>query len=228
LKQSSNVRITYKTIGIIAIFLAAGILAASQLGLLPGMGGPMGKVLTAAEKKACGLTAEVTEGPYFVSGTDALPEGNLNYSNLPGEPLSISGYVFEGLDTAKPLANAKLEIWHADNSGSYHPNRNGPATNYKMEEIALRGFVTTDATGAYKFTTVYPGEYSGRTRHIHFRINATGFPELTTQLILPAKPGDALTFDDDTVSKGLPDCQLLKVDSSTSPASASFDFHVSR
>ena len=89
-------RITYKTIGIIAIFLAAGILAASQMGLLPGMGGLMGKVLTAAEKKACGLTAEVTEGPYFVSGTDALPDGNLNYSNLPGEPLSISGHVYEG------------------------------------------------------------------------------------------------------------------------------------
>ena len=221
-------RITYKTNGIIAIFLAAGILAASQMGLLPGMGGLMGKVLTAAEKKACGLTAEVTEGPYFVSGTDALPDGNLNYSNLPGEPLSISGHVYEGLDTAKPVGNAKLEIWHADNSGSYHPNRNGPVTNYKMEEIALRGFVATDATGAYKFTTVYPGEYSGRTRHIHFKINAAGFPELTTQLIMPAKPGDALTFDDDTVSKGLPDCQLLKVDTSTSPASASFDFHVSR
>ena len=223
-----DVRTSYKTIGIITLFLGAGILGASQTGLLPGLGGPMGKVLTAEEKKTCGLTAEVTEGPYFVSGTDALLDGNLNYANLPGDPLAISGHVYEGLDTAKPLANTKIEIWHADNSGSYHPNRNGPVTNYKMEEIALRGFVTTDATGAYKFTTVYPGEYSGRTRHIHFKIIAAGFPKLTTQLIMPAKPGDALTFDDDTVSQGLPDCQLLKVDSSTTPASASFDFHVSR
>ena len=217
-----------KTIGIIAILLVAGVLAANQTGLLPGMNGPMGKVLTAEEKKNCGITAEVTEGPYYVSGTDALPDGNLNYSNLPGDLLSISGHVYEGLDTSKPLSSAKIEIWHADNSGSYHPNRNGPVTNYKMEEIALRGFVTTDAGGAYKFTTVYPGEYSGRTRHIHFKINASGFPELTTQLIMPAKPGDKLTFDDDTVSQGLPDCQLLKVDATTTPATATFDFHVSK
>ena len=219
---------SYKTIGIIVILLAAGVLAASQTGLLPGMNGPAGKTLTAVEKKNCGITAEVTEGPFFVSGTGALADGNLNFSNLPGDPLSISGHVYDGLDTAKPLSNAKVEIWHADNSGSYHPNGNGPTTNYKPEEIALRGFVLTDATGAYRFTTVYPGEYSGRTRHIHFKINAAGFPELTSQLIMPAKPGDALTFDDDTVSKGLPDCQLLKVDTSTTPASANFDFHVSK
>ena len=45
---------------------------------------------------------------------------------------------------------------------------------------------------------------------------------------MPAKAGDTLTFDDDTVSKGLPDCQLLKVDASTAPATASFDFHLCR
>ena len=219
---------TTKTIGIIAILLAAGVLAASQTGLLPGLNGPMGKVLTAEEKKNCGITAEVTEGPYYVSGTAALTDGNLNYGNLPGDALSISGHVYEGLDTSKPLGNAKIEIWHADNSGSYHPNGNGPTTNYKPEDIALRGFILTDAAGAYKFTTVYPGEYSGRTRHIHFKINAPGFPELTTQLIMPAKPGDTLTFDDDTISKGLPDCQLLKVDATTTPATATFDFHVSK
>ena len=86
----------------------------------------------------------------------------------------------------------------------------------------------TDATGAYKFNTIYPGEYSGRTRHIHFKINATGFKDVTTQLIMPAKPGDKLTFDDDTVSQGLPDCQLLKVDATTTPATAIFDFHMAK
>ena len=219
---------TTKAIGIIAILLVAGVLAASQTGLLPGMDGPMGKVLTAEEKKNCGITAEVIEGPYYVSGTAVLTDGNLNYRNLPGDALAVSGHVYEGLDTSKPLSNAKVEIWHADNSGSYHPNGNGPTTNYKPEEIALRGFIVTDAMGAYKFTTVYPGEYSGRARHIHFKINAPGFPESTTQLIMPAKPGDTLTFDDDTISKGLPDCQLLKVDATTTPATATFDFHVSK
>ena len=100
------------------------------------------------------------------------------------------------------------------------------ASNYKPEEIALRGVVLTDAEGRYRFTTIYPGEYSGRTRHIHFKIRATGKSELTTQLIVPAKPGDTLTFDDDDIAEGLPNCQLLTLDETTSPAKATFDFRL--
>jgi protocatechuate 3,4-dioxygenase beta subunit len=217
-----------KTTGIAVVVLVVAGLAAETLGLLPGFGQAAEKVLTVEEKKTCGLTAEVTGGPYYVSGTGKLKGGVLNYSQLPGETIAISGHVYDGIDTTKPLANAKIEIWHADNAGSYHPNGDGKASDYTTADIALRGFVVTDANGEYKFSTVYPGEYSGRTRHIHFKISAEGFPTLTSQLIMPAKPGDALTFDDDTVSQGLPDCQLLKVDATTTPATARFDFHVSK
>ncbi len=191
-----------------------------------GFGSPGGKTLTAAEKADCGITAAVTEGPYFVSGTAALVDGNLNATNLPGTALEITGHVYEGLDTAKPIANATIEIWHTDTAGSYHPNGNGPVTSYKPEEIALRGFIKTDAMGAYKFTTIYPGEYSGRTRHIHIKINAEGKAELTTQLIIPSLSGDQLTFDEDTISKGLPACHLLKIDTAGTPQKASFDFRL--
>ena len=34
----------------------------------------------------------------------------------------------------------------------------------------LRGFQRTDASGAASFTTVYPGWYTGRAVHIHFKI----------------------------------------------------------
>ena len=186
---------------------------------------PFGHTLTAEEKANCGLSVEVTEGPYYVSGTSALADGNLNTSNLPGTPIAISGHVYEGPDNSKPVANAKIEIWHADTSGSYHPNANGDISNYKPEDIALRGFITTDATGAWKFTTVYPGEYDGRTRHIHFKITAGG-KTLTTQLIIPSLTGDKITFDDDTIAKGLPNCALLKVDTTAKPETASFDFRL--
>lgn len=180
--------------------------------------------LSAAEKQGCGLTVEAVEGPYYVTGMAELKDGNLNSTNLAGVPIEISGHVYEGLDAAKPLAGAAVEIWHADSDGSYHPNGNGPASNYKPEELALRGFVLTDAEGEYRFTTIYPGEYSGRTRHIHFKVRAAGKPELTTQLIVPAKPGDTLTFDDDDIAEGLPNCQLLTLDETSSPAKATFDF----
>jgi protocatechuate 3,4-dioxygenase beta subunit len=211
--------------GIGAALLAIGIYILT-LGV-PFIGhGPEGKVLTAEEKKVCGITAEVTEGPYYVSGMGPLKNGNLNYTNLPGDPLLVTGVVYEGLDNTKPLANTIVDIWHADNSGSYQPNANGAKTKYTMSQLALRGYVTTNAKGAYSFTTVYPGKYNGRTRHIHIKIRAAGYSELTTQLIVPSLNGDDITFDDDTVSKGLPNCHLLAINHNSKPASTVFDFHI--
>ena len=208
-------------------FLATGAVIAAIGGAALFITRPFqARQLSAAEKQACGLTVEATEGPYHVSEMPELKEGNLNFTNLAGVPIEISGHVYDGLDATKPLAGAAVEIWHADSDGSYHPNGNGPASNYKPEEIALRGFVLTDTEGQYRFDTIYPGEYSGRTRHIHFKIRAAGKPELTTQLIVPAIPGDTVTFDDDDIAEGLPNCQLLTLDESSSPAKATFDFRL--
>ena len=204
------------------VLLAAAAVLAAQLPLLGPLGG---SVLIAAEKTACGKTAEVTEGPYYVSGTSEFKDGNVNATNLAGDPIMISCHVYEGLDNSKPMANAKLEIWHTDAAGNYNPNGNGPATNYQPEEIVLRGFVKTDATGAYKFTTIYPGEYTGRTRHIHIKVTPESKATLTTQLIL-AKTGDKISFDDDTISQGLPTCHQLKFHATTKPKSANFEFRL--
>jgi protocatechuate 3,4-dioxygenase beta subunit len=212
------------TIGAVAVIILAG--AGTYLAQPFGFGPPSGKTLTAAEKANCGITAEVTEGPYFVSGTAALVDGNLNTTHLTGTPILISGHVYEGLDNSKPVANAKIELWHTDDAGSYHPNNNGDISKYTAADIALRGFITTDAQGAYKFTSIYPGEYSGRTRHIHVKVTAPGKSTITTQLIIPILPGDPISFDDDTVSKGLPTCHLLTFDKTQNPESARFDFRL--
>ncbi len=189
--------------------------------------GPMMmRKLTAAEKSACGLTVETTEGPFWVSGLNELKEGVLNASGLNGVPIEVAGRVLDSANGDKPIANAEVEIWHADSEGNYHPNGNGSPSGYKPEEIALRGFVKTDAEGRYRFTSIYPGEYTGRVRHFHFKIRSTGKTELTTQLVVPPKPGDTLTFETDDIAEGLPNCQLLAVDETVTPAKASFDFRV--
>ncbi len=213
-------RFVFSLLAVLLLLCVAGFAVDRLVG-----GQPESKVLSGAEKSACGITAEVTEGPYYVSGTAALVDGNLNTTNLAGDPIRISGHVYEGMGNERPIANAMIELWHADASGNYHPNNNGTVTSYKPEDIALRGFIKTDEAGAYSFTTIYPGEYSGRTRHIHVKIKADGMPDLTTQLIL-AKTGDQISFDDDTVSQGLPNCHLLKFDTAAKPQSASFDFRL--
>ena len=204
---------------------AAGVVAVSS-SFLNKLGGPARRTLTAAEKSACAITVEAVEGPYWVSGMAEVTDGNINFTKLEGSPIEITGHVYDGLDSSKPIANAEVEIWHADNSGNYHPNGNGPFTTYKTEELALRGFVKTDATGAYRISTIFPGEYSGRVRHYHFKIRAAGKSELTTQLIFPARAGDTLTFDTDDIAEGLPNCQQLTLDETTSPSKASFDFRL--
>jgi len=206
-----------------ASVLAIVVVALAQFSHL---GGPPDVMkLTAAEKAQCGLSVAATEGPFYVSGTPALVDGELNTANLPGQAISVSGHLYRGEVGTTPIANAKIEIWQADSSGSYHPNGNGDVAKYKAQDIALRGYVTTDESGAYHFTTIYPGEYTGRTRHIHFKISAAD-RVLTTQLIIPSKTGDAIGFDQDTIAQGLPTCALLKFDETTKPEAAQFDFRL--
>jgi protocatechuate 3,4-dioxygenase beta subunit len=211
-------------LGAIGVVILAGL--ATFMAQPIGFGPAGGISLTAAEKANCGITAEVTEGPYFVSGTAALANNNLNTAGLTGTPIAISGHVYQGLDNSKPVANVKIELWHTDDAGNYHPANNGDIGTYQASEIALRGFITTNAMGEYKFTSIYPGVYSGRTRHIHVKITAPGIPTVTTQLIIPTLPGDPISFDDDTVSKGLPTCHLLSFDKSQNPEAAKFDFRL--
>ena len=180
----------------------------------------------AAQKARCGLTAEAVEGPYWVSGMSESVGGDINAAHLDGAVLEISGHVYDGLGDAKPVANAEVEVWQADAAGAYHPNGDGPATRYKPTEIALRGFVRTDDQGLYRLTTIIPGEYPGRTRHIHFKIRAPGKRELTTQLIIPAQSGDRLNFRTDGIASGLPVCQQIAIDRRSAPAKARFDFRI--
>jgi protocatechuate 3,4-dioxygenase beta subunit len=55
--------------------------------------------------------------------------------------------------------------------------------------------VTTDATGRFTIETVVPGEYPGRTEHIHVKVTPSGGATLTTQLYFPgstANDGDGI------------------------------------
>ncbi|PTR24786.1 hypothetical protein C8K36_10742 [Rhodococcus sp. OK519] len=46
----------------------------------------------------------------------------------------------------------------------------------------LRGAQTTDANGIVRFTTIFPGWYTGRTVHIHLKVHVDKKTVLTTQL----------------------------------------------
>lgn len=126
-----------------------------------------------AEPISCSGEAiqNATEGPYYKTNS---PETTVLYKeSITGEKIVLTGYV---LDTAcKPVANAWIDFWQADGNG-----------DYDNEGYTLRGHQYTNENGKYTLTTVLPGEYPGRTPHIHFKIRARESSQTTTaQLYLP-------------------------------------------
>lgn len=125
------------------------------------------------------VTPRQTEGPYYTPNT---PErANLREHGMKGTSVALGGLVLTR--SCKPVANAIVDLWHADDAGAYD-----------NAGFRLRGFVKTDAEGRYAFQTIVPGLYPGRTRHYHVKVQAPRAPLLTTQLYFPDEPGNARDF----------------------------------
>jgi protocatechuate 3,4-dioxygenase beta subunit len=131
-------------------------------------------------------TPEQTEGPFF---TPNSPERtSLREDGIDGTPFLLTGTVLA--TDCTPLSGALLDFWHADDSGEYDNEGSG-----------LRGHQFTDANGTYRLETIVPGLYTGRTRHIHVKVQRSGGSVLTTQLYFPDEP--------DNESDGIFDPALL-------------------
>ncbi|MEV7554363.1 carbohydrate-binding protein [Amycolatopsis sp. NPDC089917] len=158
--------------------LAAGVVAPVAL-----VGGPALARTTVASGQTPELTPEChdgdaptiaqTEGPYFKPNS---PERtSLVTPGTQGTRLTVSGFVF-GL-ACQPIARALLDFWQADVNG-----------NYDNSGYTFRGHQYTDDQGRFSLSTIVPGLYPGRTRHIHVKVQAPGRPILTTQLYFPNEP----------------------------------------
>jgi len=148
---------------------------------------------TLAATPSCGdghaeRTEAQTEGPYF---TPRSPRrASLLAPEVRGTPLVLTGRVLS--TSCRPLRGALLDFWQADGRGVYD-NR-----GYR-----LRGHQFTNAEGRFRLTTVVPGLYPGRTRHIHVKVQPRGGRVLTTQLYFPGQArnrSDGI-FDPDLVMR---------------------------
>jgi protocatechuate 3,4-dioxygenase beta subunit len=125
---------------------------------------------------------------------------------MAGARLVLTGVVMT--TACKPVAKAKLDFWQADDKGVYD-NRG----------YTLRGHQFTDDQGRYRLETVVPGLYTGRTEHIHVKIQAPGKAVVTTQLYFP---GVAQNNNDGIFDAAL----LIKAQTSAGTMQGSFDFVV--
>ncbi len=167
--------------GILAASLAPGVVAqALQQTTIVTTTSTSPSTLTTTASMTVGttetLTVAQTEGPYFK--TNSPERTSLVDSTTQGTLLTISGQVLAADGT--PTANALVDVWQANASGAY--DNSG---------YDLRGHQYTDANGYYTLTTVVPGLYHGRTRHIHVKVQAPNGPLLTTQLYFPGEARNA-------------------------------------
>lgn len=139
----------------------------------------------------CVVRPELTEGPLFV-------EEDLNRSDIRLDP--SNGKLSEGVQldltftvtkldnsACTPLSGVQVDVWHCDANGIY-----SDTTQLGMQTVGqkfLRGYQVTDESGVAKFTTIYPGWYTGRAVHIHFKMRTGDGYDFTSQL-----------FFDDTLS----------------------------
>ena len=146
-----------------------------------------------AQGRALRPTPSQTEGPYYPvalpadTDFDLLRNGSRAYGA--GQAVWLDGVV---TDTAGvPVRGAVVEIWQCDHNGHYHhPGDGGRA------DPAFQGFgrVSVDAEGRYRFRTLKPAPYSGRTPHIHVKVRVGPREALTTQLYVQGDPGNERDF----------------------------------
>ena len=133
---------------------------------------------------ACVVRPEATEGPYYVDvdlvRSDIRSDTTTNEVKA-GVPLVLTFNVSQvSASNCAPLQGATVEIWHCDAVGAYS-GVNDPGFN-TVGQNWLRGAQMTNANGVATFTTIYPGWYSGRAVHIHFKVHPDEARVFTSQL----------------------------------------------
>ncbi|MEU9028812.1 intradiol ring-cleavage dioxygenase [Streptomyces sp. NPDC048383] len=120
----------------------------------------------------CVLTAEAGEGPYYLDLDKVRSDVT---EGRGGVPVRLDLTVVRMSAGCRPLADAAVDIWQADSSGTYST---GKAT-------FLRGTQITDAGGRAVFRTIVPGWYAGLAPHIHFKVRPDAGAGTTSQFFFP-------------------------------------------
>lgn len=148
-----------------------------------------------ARATALATTPRQTEGPFYPvelpSETDAdLVRLTGADAKALGEVTHVTGRV---LDRAgRPLPGALVEIWQCDANGRYlHPGDTGG----RPRDPRFQGYgrALADTGGGYRFRTIRPVAYPGRTPHIHVKVlrQGDGRELLTTQMYVAGEASNA-------------------------------------
>ncbi len=144
---------------------------------------------------------EETAGPFPADGSNGpnvLAESGVVRSDITssfagssgtadGVPVTIDLTILDIAAGGTPVEGAAVYLWHCDREGRY--SIYDPSIS---DQNYLRGVQASSAGGTLRFTSIWPGGYSGRWPHIHFEVYpsladaaAAGSKLVTSQIALP-------------------------------------------
>ena len=150
------------------------------------------------------LTPAQTAGPFYPvtlprdSDNDLIRVAGHN-ETARGTLIHLDGRVLD--PTGRPVSGARVEIWQCDANGRYHNVLDDRADQPIDENFQGYGQTMTDESGGYRFRTIRPVPYPGRTPHIHFAVSGAGLSRFTTQMYVAGEAGN----DRDGVLMGVRD-----------------------
>jgi protocatechuate 3,4-dioxygenase beta subunit len=138
-------------------------------------------------------TPPQTPGPFYPLALPADSDNDLiqvagRSGTAKGTVTYVTGRI---LDSAgQPISGARVEIWQCDANGRYHYVHDDRPDRPLDDNFQGYGQTTTDEAGGYRFRTIRPVPYPGRTPHIHFAVSAAGLPRFVTQMYVAGEPGN--------------------------------------
>lgn len=180
-------------------------------------------------RKPSGASESTVLGPFHVADAPELPLGSDICLDQKGEPMHVSGRILS--TDGRPLANAKIDVWQANDEGFYDVQQKGIQPDFN-----LRGVFRTNDRGEYWFKGVKPkyypipddgtvgkmlaalGRHPYRPAHLHYIIDADGHESLTTHIFDPDDP----YISSDAVF-GVKASLMAKFDWTTDPAKIAAD-----
>ena len=138
-------------------------------------------------------TPAQTEGPFYPTRLPLDVDNDLLVINNAITPAvgAITHLTGRVLDlNGNPMRNVVVEIWQVDHHGVYL--HQGSAGGEKRD-ANFQGFgrFLTASTGEYRFRTIKPVPYPGRTPHIHVKVKRGDAELLTTQCYVRGEAGNA-------------------------------------